>query len=524
MVALVDPVAGFNPIADLEQLLSSLSTVRAINVTQDVLSGWCEQLTGVIHGMKTEQQQKKSQFCSARSSKRSSLTRPIAFPTVADRGRKEPRVVSRAPTQADYSKIRNCGICILSVLEGILHHVRCDYVALMVPYRGQEDEFRCLCSLSRNSNKIGGTTTIIRGTSTVEYAAYSTGYVVNTCPKALLFMDETHNEECVSMVELMGDPARSDIRSHYTARLCSPVRGDPAAATPLGVVSILTSSGPATFTAEVENMVYDASHILGSLLLRAGDYACLQACFSKGDLREELHSLAPVGIDIPNTHTQMVYRMSSTSSSDAASSSSSATGGSASGSGAALLVVNAAGKVLRLRDGTPIRTVFDQMQRLQQSWFAAVRLNVELKNKCEEQEQCLAALLARSRVHLRAAGGSGGTDSGAGNSMSTLDVPTEKCSAAGSPDVSHTPSLHEAAATARRSSLGGGGRASITSLPPSQAEEDDAKASAPSEESSAAAAERRESQRSEERRSSLSSRIRGERRSTQEDEKQESES
>lgn len=391
------------PVSELENLLQALKTARAIDVTQDTLKEWSGALESCVKTVK-EEQRKAKQHC-----KQSAAPPPGAgagsggagkaftFPTVIDKNKKEPRQLVHAVSQAAYQKTRNCGICIVAVLESVLNQVQCDVVSLSVPYRGHEDEFRCMCALSRTRHDIITGCGIIRGVDTLEYAAHSTGYVVATCPKAMLLVEDSQSEECVSLMELMADPARRQSKVRSVARLCCPVKT--SSRRTIAALTV-THEGNSTFSKEAENFLFDAATIIGTILSRCNDYTTLQACFAKGDLRDELQPLPTKLIDIPDPRTQLVYRISHNPNEPASS----------------IRVVNALGRAEKLREGTPLRTVYDHMERLQHSWFAAVRLNVELKRKCDEQDRCLAVLLSRSRAASAAAAalGSGGGSGGGG--------------------------------------------------------------------------------------------------------------
>lgn len=374
--------ASQTSLALLENLATTLRQARAIDVTQDMLKQWTTTLESAVRTAKDEQKKlRQSQQQQVVSNNCSTKERPFTFPTVIDRNKKEPRQLVHAVTQASYQKIRNCGIAIVSVLESVLNQVKCDIVSLSVPYRGHEFEFRCLCALSRKKHEILTGCGIIRGKESIEYAAYSTGYVVTTCPKAMLLMEDTQSEECVSLMELMADPARRVSKTSSVARLCCPVK--PSASTnPIATLTI-SLEGTATFSKETENFMFDAATIIGTILTRCNDYTTLQACFAKGDLRDELQPLPSKVVDIPDPRVQLVYRISHNQTEPSTT---------------VRVVNNQTGKAEKLRDGTPLQTVYEHMEKLQLSWFAAVRLNVELKRKCDEQDRCLAVLLARSRA------------------------------------------------------------------------------------------------------------------------------
>lgn len=396
---------------------------------------------------------------------------PSTFPTALDRNKKGPRLLTHPISQATHQKIKNCAIAILAVLESVLNQINCDAVSLAAPYRGHDYEFRCLCAISRDkpSEGEGGTgepvggdcmafagSGIIRGKDSVEYAAYSSGYIINTCPKAVLLLgeDAQGDAECMSLMELMGDPYRrhsfmrgmaaggcsgsrstngasaasgSSCHGPSVARLCCPAKSS-ASSAPLGLVTV-TLEGGLMFNAEAENYLFDAATTIGTLLARCVDLSALQACFAKGNLRDELPAFTPKLVDIPDPRIQLVYRISnmtpSTPSPTAAlgtvmhkeksaaepsppypSSTHPLGHPSAEGDGGCCasqttsvrLVSPDTGKVEKLREGSPLKNVLGYMERLQLSWFAAVRLNVELKQKCEAQDRYLSIFLQQNRA------------------------------------------------------------------------------------------------------------------------------
>lgn len=487
------PLNAFAPTdgaaAALEDLLHALQNAKAEEVTTDVLSHWASSLDTAIHTLKNDGSRSAlpsklrlpspssgttghtigdTPISSSKKSVLLSKEREMStFPTALDRNKKEPRVVSHALSHVAQQKIHHCAIAILAVLESVLHQVNCDLVSLATPYRGHDYEFRCLCALSREKHagdESGGGdcmvftgTGIIRGKDTVEYAAYSSGYVINTCPKAYLLLGEDGqgDSECVALIELMEDPYRrrrgssggrtpkgsskgsgSSSESHRkedsggagttsschgpsVARLCCPIKSSTSAA-PLGLLTV-TLEGSVMFNAEAENFVFDAATTIGTLLSRCGDLSTLQACFAKGNLREELPAFSPKLVDLPDPRTQLVYRITNmaattvlppTSGKGGSGNSHSAhhcvsfahtdgdTGYGFAPAPSVRLVNPESGSIEKLREGSPLKNVLFQMERLQLSWFAAVRLNVELKQKCEAQERYVSLFLQQNRAAL----------------------------------------------------------------------------------------------------------------------------
>lgn len=474
--------------AELEDLLHALQNVKAEEVTPDVLSHWASSLDSAIHTLKNDgpkcSPSSKLRLTSASSrttahtvgdtsisSSKRSMPMPkeretSTFPTALDRNKKEPRVVTHALSQVAQQKIHHCAIAILAVLESVLHQVNCDLVSLATPYRGHDYEFRCLCALSREKHagaESGGGdcmaftgTGIIRGKDSVEYAAFSSGYVINTCPKAYLLLGEDGqgDSECVSLVELMEDPYRrrcvssggrnpngssvgsgssggsqrrdgggvgatSACHGPSVARLCCPVKSSGSTA-PIGLLTV-TLEGSIMFNAEAENFVFDAATTIGTLLSRCADLSTLQACFAKGNLREELPAFSPKLVDLPDPRTQLVYRITNMAATTVVPPTSAKSGGENghstthrvsfprvegdNGYGFApspsvRLVNPESGKIEKVREGSPLKNVLFQMERLQLSWFAAVRLNVELKQKCEAQERYVSLFLQQNRAAL----------------------------------------------------------------------------------------------------------------------------
>lgn len=486
-------------LAELENLHQIIQNAKAAEITDEDLSHWAFSLGSALRTLRNQDgvNPLSSPSSPVRTSRGSSKNPGVAgsvlglssksvitqkereastFPTVLDRNKKGPRILTHPLSQAAHQKIRHCAISILAVLESVLNQVHCDAISLAAPYRGHDYEFRCLCAISREKSSseggsggkegggVGGDcmafagSGIIRGKNSVEYAAYSSGYIINTCPKGILLLgeDSQGDAECMSLMELMGDPYRrrtflrgttghlrdsltgnnsnttssgggvgGNCRGPSVARLCCPAKSS-ASSTALGLVTV-TLEGSIAFTAEAENYVFDAATTIGTLLARCRDLSSLQACFAKGNLRDELPAFTPKLVDIPNPRTQLVYRISNYASITpnlsgiAGKDESSAQqqqqhylgtphpfshqplelqGGScASQQTTSVRLMNPeTGKIEKLREGSPLKSVLGYMERLQLSWFAAVRLNVELKRKCETQERYLSVFLQQNRA------------------------------------------------------------------------------------------------------------------------------
>ncbi|CAD2213343.1 hypothetical protein AGDE_12866 [Angomonas deanei] len=355
----------------LSELAEKMRNADAAQLTKEELLAWASRLEQTVAALKP-------------SADKTKKVRVAEVSGAPDSGKIEER--QRKPLSSSTSpvKLQNLSVCITSVLDAVREETRCDAVSLCVSHRGLEDEFRCLCSLSNHSNHLVVGSGLVRGTNTLEYACFRSGYFIHAGPKAVLTAENGVSTDCITFLEMMEKPLPNGKAPPPAPsskfRICCPVKTSDSS----NVIGVVTVSyhGSKAYTCDLENYIFDAACILGNLLRMCNDYAALQTCFAKGGQRESLPPRPALSAhDVPVRKEQLIYRVQVNPDDP----------------GDSIRVAASEGGTKKLREGTPITTIFQYMRTLQDSWSSSVKLNVELRRLCSEKESQIFALLSQNR-------------------------------------------------------------------------------------------------------------------------------
>lgn len=344
---------------ELADMLRS-ATLGEQFVPADQVASWAARIEAMISPVEAPVLKRESISLSALGTNRQPDGR--RYPNVADRGRMELRQAS-APVPS--KSLSSVAMCIYAVLQTAAAHIECETLTLYLPFRGSDNDFRVVCILSRTLGQVCTGSTILRGTTTMEYACMQTGYIINVA--------------CWTpfpLVNLTGARPDPGDKGAACARMCCPVKTESLLA-PLGVVTAV-GKHTVSFEKEHENFLFDAALMVGNLLQRCDDTAALQKCFALGDFHSSLPELDAPHVDIPSPALQLVYR----------------TGVRDQHLGGSILVVGSKG-VEKLREGSPLMSVFQHMEQVQKAWSSAVKLNIELKTALDESQKCKPAQSSR---------------------------------------------------------------------------------------------------------------------------------